>query len=155
MAKAVGDRRDTASVPESTPGILDFAGVRYWTASLLPALVGTTLPFWLRHPRFESFNWLGAIEFILATLLLHSGFSFLKARFDGDATSEWPESKLLGAGAASMVAACLIGLHLNTTVPDSIFLVFGLAAFFAGVIYVAPPFSFCKRPFGEVVISFV
>jgi hypothetical protein len=55
------------------------AGLRYWTASLLPALVGTTLPFWLRPPGF-SFRWAGELEFALATALMHSGFCFLQAR---------------------------------------------------------------------------
>ena len=49
--------------PHRSPDVLYFAGVRYWTASVLPAIVGTTLPFWLRPPGF-SFSWVGAIEFL-------------------------------------------------------------------------------------------
>ena len=78
---------------------LHFSGFRYWTASVLPAIVGTTLPFWLRPPGF-SFRWLGAIEFLVATVLMHSGFSFLQARFEHGATREWSESRLLGASAS-------------------------------------------------------
>lgn len=52
-----------------------------------------------------------------------------------------------------MVAACLLGLHLNHFVPRSIFIVYGLSAIFAGLLYVAPPFSFCRRVGGEVVLS--
>ena len=79
--------------------ILHFAGFRYWTASVLPAIVGTTLPFWLRPPGF-SFRWLGAVEFLIATVLMHSGFSFLQARFEHRATNEWSESRFLGAASA-------------------------------------------------------
>jgi 1,4-dihydroxy-2-naphthoate octaprenyltransferase len=136
---------------ESSRGVLQMAGLRYWSASLLPALVGTTLAFWLRPPGF-SFRWLGALEFLLATILLHAGFSFLQTRFDQSTATEWPASWLLGAGMTSILAACLLGLHLNSSGPGSIFLVFGLTTLFAGVLYVAPPFSFWRQLGGEIVI---
>jgi 1,4-dihydroxy-2-naphthoate octaprenyltransferase len=144
-------RNDSAEV--RLPAVLEFAGFRYWTASLLPALAGTTLPFWLRPRTFTAFNWLGAFEFLVATVLFHSGFSLLNARFGGRSTPEWSESKLLGAGAACIGLGSLIGLHLNTFVPGVIFVAFGLSVILAGVLYVAPPFRFCCRPFGEVIIS--
>jgi 1,4-dihydroxy-2-naphthoate octaprenyltransferase len=138
--------------------LLHFAGCRYWTASLLPALVGTTLPFWLRPPGF-SFKWLPAIEFLFATLLFHAGFSFLLARFQGRSTAHWPASRLLGTASACIVAGCLLGLHLNdglmlhADVPRSIMIVFGISALFVGVLYVAPPISFYRRASGEVVLA--
>jgi len=61
---------------QSLSGFLQLAGFRYWTACLLPAFVGTTLPFWLRPPGF-SFRWIGALEFLIATVLFHAGFSLL------------------------------------------------------------------------------
>ena len=140
-----------------SPGFLHLAGLRYWTASLLPALVGTTLPFWLRPPGF-SFRWLGAMEFLTATVLFHAGFSFLHARFERMATAEWPRSRLLGAAGVCILGACLLGLHLNTGltlqngVPRGIFFVYGLCALFVGVLYVAPPFSFFRRVGGEVIV---
>ena len=70
----VRDKPAAGGLSQSSPGFLHFAGFRYWTASLLPALMGTTLPFWLRPPGF-SFRWLGALEFLIATLLFHAGFS--------------------------------------------------------------------------------
>ena len=155
-----GDVRDThpaEGLGHDSPGFLHFAGCRYWTASLLPALVGTTLPFWLRPPGF-SFRWLGAIEFLVATVLLHAGFSFLQARFEDRSTAEWPRYRLLGAAGVCIVAACLLGLHLNaglklnSSVPRGIFIVYGLLTIFTGVLYVAPPFSFFRRVGGEVVI---
>jgi len=140
------------------PGFLYFAGFRYWTASLLPALVGTTLPFWLRPPGF-SFRWLGAVEFLFATVLFHAGFSFLGACFEGRATTQWPKSRLLRYAGTCVVLACLLGLHINSGlqlnrfVYQSIFIIYGLAAIVVGVLYVVPPFNFYRRVGGEIVIS--
>ncbi len=151
MDEGARDNRLAGGLSEGSPGFLHYAGFRYWTASLLPALVGTTLPFWLRPPGF-SFRWFGAIEFLIATVLLHAGFSFLQARFEDRSTAEWPESRLLGAAGVCIVTACLLGLHLNSFVPGSIFIVYGISTIFAGVLYVAPPFSFFKRVGGEVIL---
>ncbi len=137
---------------EGVPGALYFAGFRYWTASVLPAIVGTTLPFWLRPPGF-SFRWFGATEFLIATVLMYSGFSFLQARFERRATNEWSESRLLGAAGVCIVVACLLGLHLSRFTTGGIFIVYGLATLFAGVLYVVPPFSFSQRAGGEIVVS--
>ncbi len=136
---------------------VSFAGCRYWTSSLLPALVGTTLPFWLRPPGF-SFRWLPAIEFLIATVLFHAGFSFLLAKFEGRSTTGWKPSRLLGAAGVCIAAGCLLGLHLNTGlklhsgVHESIFLLYGFSVLFAGILYVSPPFNFFRRAGGEVVL---
>lgn len=143
---------------EGFSGFLHFAGFRYWTASLLPALVGATLPFWLR-PRGFSFRWIGAIEFLLATVLFHAGLSFLQARFEERSTLQWPGSTLLKYGGIHLTLACILGLHLNDSlnlhrgVPSSIFIVYGLCALFVGVLYVVPPLSFCRRVGREVILA--
>jgi len=140
-----------------TPGVrtaLLQAGAPYWTSSLLPALVGTMLPFWLRPPRF-SFSWSGALEFIAATVLVHSGFSFLLARFDHRRAAAWSPRRLEVAGGVCLAAAGLLGLHLNSGlrlhpgVPGSIFVVYALTTLFAGALYVAPPASMGRRVGGE------
>jgi len=134
------------------------AGVPYWTASLLPALVGTTLPFWLRPPGF-SFRWLPAGEFLAATVLFHAGFAFVHARFERRATDAWPATRLVAAAVICVTAACLLGLHLNHglrlggSVHQGIFVLYGLATLFTGVLYVAPPLRFFRRMGGEVVVS--
>ena len=141
-----------------SPGFFELAGCRYWTASLLPALVGTTLPFWLRPPGF-SFRWSAAIAFLTATTLFHAGFSFLHARFEHRLTAVWPGSRLLGLGGICIVAGCLLGLYLNSGlslhegVPRDVFLVYGTCGLFAGVLYVVPPFNFYRRAGGETVVS--
>jgi 1,4-dihydroxy-2-naphthoate octaprenyltransferase len=143
---------------EDGSGFLHSAGFRYWTASLFPALVGTTLPFWLRPPGF-SFRWLGAIEFLFATVMFHAGFSFLLAWFKGRFTTKRPSPWLLSYAGICIAVTCLVGLHLNsdlvlhTGVPRGIFAIYGLTALFVGVLYVVPPFDFYRRVGGEIVIS--
>ena len=140
---------------KSDPGFLHFAGFRYWTASLLPALLGSTLPFWLRPPGF-SFKWLGAIEFLIATVLIHTGFSFLLAWFEDRATNKWTKLRLLVYAIMSIVLACMIGLHINSGlhlnkfVYENIFIVFGISVIFVGVLYVVLNFNFC----GEIIIAY-
>jgi len=125
---------------------------------LLPALVGTILPFWLRPPDF-SFRWFGAIEFLFATVLLHVGFSFLQAYFDEGPSNNWPKSRFLKYSGICIVFACILGLHINSGlrlnkfVHESIFIIYGLSAIFVGVLYVVPPFAFSQRVGGEIVIS--
>ncbi len=158
MARDVQGMRLAAEVCETDPGFLHFAGFRYWAASLLPALVGTTLPFWLRPPGF-SFKWLGAIEFVIATVLFHAGFSFLQAHFQGRSSVDGPGSRLLTTGGVCIAAGCLVVVHLNNGltlhrgVLGYIFIVYGLSALFVGVLYVSPPFSLCRRAGREVVLS--
>ncbi len=158
MIKEARESRPARMPFEGVPGFRYFAGLRYWTASLLPALVGTTLPFWLRPPGF-SFRWLGAIEFLIVTVLLHAGFSFLQAYFEGGSATKWPKSRLLRYAGMCIFMACLLGLHLNSGlllnkfVHESIFIIYGLSVIVAGVLYVVPPFNFCHRVGGEVIIA--
>lgn len=137
---------------------LAFAGFDHWTASLLPALVGTTLPYWLCPPGF-SFRLPAAIEFFLAALLCHAGFAFLLAMFEGRATSTWPKQRSLKYASVCLAAACLLGLHLNSSltlhdgVPRSLFIIYGLITLFVGALYVIPPLNFHQRMGGEIVVA--
>ena len=144
---------------EGVTGFFHLAGFRFWTASLLPALVGTTLPFWLRPPDFV-FRWFGAIEFLFAAVLFQSGFSFLRAWFDEKNNTKYPKSRLLMYAGMSIVLACLLGLHINSTlqlnkyVYEGIFIVFGFSAIIVGVLYVVPPFKLGNHFFGAIFISY-
>ena len=135
---------------------INLAGVRFWTASLLPALVGTTLPFWLRPPNFAP-KLSAAIEFLLATLLFHAGFSFLLAWFEGNSSENWTTARILVAAGVCIGLSCLLGFHLNTNlqlnanVYAGIFLVYGFCALFVGVLYVV---IFYRQGGGEIVISY-
>ena len=138
---------------------LNLAGVRFWTASLLPALVGTTLPFWLRPPNF-TFRLFAALEFLLATLLFHASFSFLLAWFEGNHNENWSKERILVSAGLCIGLSCLIGFHininlqLNSNVYEGIFLVYGFCALFVGVLYVVPPINFYRQVGGEIVISY-
>lgn len=133
------------------------AGYRYWTASLLPALVGTTLPFWLNPPGF-SFKAFESIEFLIAVLFFHSGFSLLLAHFENKATTLRLKSPLLLIGIICLLTAILIGLNINSNlelnkyVHKSIFIIYGISTILIGVLYVAPPFSLFKRMGGETIL---
>lgn len=143
---------------EGLSGFLHFAGFRTWTASLLPAIAGTTLPFWLRPPGF-SFRWLGAMEFLFAAVLFHAGFSFLHAWFEKRLPIKRSRSRLLGYSCGCIVSACLLGLHINRGlqpeehVYENIFIAYGISVIIIGLLYVAPPVSLSRRIGGEVVIS--
>ena len=143
---------------KTTFEFLQLAGDRYWTASLLPALVGTTLPFWLNPPGF-TFKWFEAVIFLFATLLFHTGFALLYACFRERFTENWTKTRLFWTGIICLLAVILLGillnnsLQLNENVHEYIFIIFGITAFFIGVLYVVPPFSFFKRVGGEVIIS--
>jgi len=158
MTQIAQDDLPAVELFEGISGFFHFAGFRYWTSSLLPALVGTTLLFWLRPPGL-SFRWLGAIEFLFAVVLLHSGFLFLQAWFEGRSTTRCPKSRLLRYAGICIIMACILGLHLNSGlnlqkgVPGSIFILYGLCVIFVGVLYIVPPFNFYRRVGGEVVIS--
>jgi len=158
MIKIARDNLSAREPSEGIYGFLHFAGFRYWTASMLPALVGTTLPFWLRPPGF-TFRWLGAIEFLFATVLFHAGFSFMQAWFEDRAITSWSKHRFLIYAGICIVVACLLGLLLNNNlilhfgVHRYIFVIYGLAALFVGVLYVAPPFNFNRRVGGEIIIA--
>lgn len=124
----------------------------YWTASVLPALVGTTLPIWLQ-PQNYTFRFTGALEFLIAAISLHAFFFLLQAAFEQKPVRSWSNSTLLAAAMACMAAALLLGLHLMRFVPNLTFIVYGFAVFFAGVLYVVPPLCFSRRPGGEIVVS--
>jgi 1,4-dihydroxy-2-naphthoate octaprenyltransferase len=138
---------------------INLAGVRFWTASLLPAFVGTTLPFWLRPPNF-TFRLFAAIEFLLATVLFHAGFSFILAWFEGNHTENWSKERILVSAGLCISLSCLIGFHINanlqlsSNVYEGIFLVYGFCALFVGVLYVVPPINFYRQVCGEIVITY-
>lgn len=98
------------------------------------------------------------MEFLIASLLFHTGFSFLQAGFERF-TTVWPKWKLFACSGACIGLACLLGLlidsglQLNEHVYEHIFVVFGVVAIVAGLLYVAPPVRFHQHLGGEVVIS--
>lgn len=135
-----------------------FAGIQYWTTSLLPALIGTTLPFWLNPPNFK-FKLIEALLFLILILLGHIGFSLLYFGFINKSNVGLKRKPFFVLGILSLTISVLIGFFINSSlqlhpnVPEYIFIVYGITAIFVGVLYVVPPFSFHQRLYGEVVIS--
>lgn len=138
---------------------LELAGARYWTASLGPAAVGTFLPFWLRSEVF-IFRPFPAIEFLIASLLLHAGFTFLFAWFEKNDTVNGSKGRILLSALVCICSSCLIGYHINLNLElqphvfKGIFPVFGCSALFVGVLYVVPPLTWHRQIGGEIVISY-
>lgn len=134
-------------------------GVRYWTASVLSTLIGTTLPFWLHPPNF-NFKLSAAVEFLLATILFHAGFSFLLGWFEEKHSEVWPQKQILIVAVFCIGIACLLGIHISINLQlrpqtfESIFLVYGCCALFVGALYTIPPMSFHHLVGGEIVLSY-
>lgn len=142
----------------SLDSYLSFAGVKFWTSSLLPAIVGTTLPFWLRPPGFV-FKWTSAVVFLAAVILFHAGFSFLLSFFEKKRSDAHPGIRLLILAGVCLMASFILGWHLNSGlvlhkgVHPHIFIIYGLASIFVGLLYVVPPLCFYRRLGGEVIIA--
>lgn len=138
--------------------IFQLAGNRYWTASLLPALQGTTLPFWLNPPDFK-FRLLEGILFLIVIFFGHVGFSLLFSGFSKRINTKLKKKLLFILGIFSLTASVLLGLYINSSlqlhanVPKYIFIIYGITAIFVGVLYVVPPFNFYQHLYGEVIIS--
>ena len=121
----------------------------------LPAMVGTTLPFWLN--KGFTFNWPAAVEFVLATVLFQSGFFMLQKGFNDSTFSKKIKTQLLVAGNICLVATVLLVLHLNSNlqlnsgVYQHIFLLFGIASFLLGVLFILPPIRRSKNVIGDYI----
>jgi len=147
-------RKQSISISE----YFQFAGKRYWTTSVLPTIIGTTLPFWLNPPGFE-FKIVEAILFLITTFLGHIGFTLLYSGFVQKQKSKLKIKPLFIFGVVSLAVSVLIGLYINSSlqlhsnVPEYIFLIYGVGAIFVGILYVVPPFNFYQHLYGEVIIS--
>lgn len=158
MAKRGEERgRRVAEVdsPASSSAFARFlkgAGVHYWTASVLPVLVGSTLPFWLRPPGF-AFDWVRMVEAVVAVVLLHAASSMVKERGDAG-TGRGPSTAARPAPAiACGVLGVAIGLHLNAVTPGNLVLVLGVLGILGGYAYGAPPLRLSHRGLGEITLG--
>ena len=130
----------------------------FLTASVLPVLVGTTLPFWLDPPEFK-FKWFLAILFLIATVICHYSFILLHIYFSKRHNENLESYHLLKKGITGLIISMLIGLYMNSllllnkNVNEYIFIVYGLSVMFAGLLFVFPPFYFSRRWGGETVLA--
>lgn len=136
-------------------GIFQLSGFKYWSFSILPAIVGITLPFWLNTGFI--LNWPAAVEFVLATALFQSGFFMLQKGFNDSTTSKKIKPQLLVAGSICLMTTVLLILHLNSNlnlnpgVYQHIFLLFGIASFLLGVLFILPPIRRSKNVIGDYI----
>ena len=141
-----------AEAPGALAGLMRAAGVRYWTASVLPVLIGSTLPFWLR-PNGFAFGWMRMLEALVATVLVHAGSALVRARYEGGTSGTVIPAQALRGAVVCYAAGAAIGLHLNAVVPGNFILAVGLAGVLGGFFYSAPPLKLSHRGLGELVAA--
>lgn len=146
----------------------------FWPASIVPVLVGSTLPFWLRPAGFVWSTGLFVLT-VLAVLLIHIGSNLANEYHDHKSAADRKSSHrgglsggsgLIQAGALPArvfltggivcyaVAAC-IGIALNVVLPGNLVLVLGLLGILGGYFYTAPPLKLAYRGLGEVAVAFL
>ena len=144
----------------------------FWPASILPVLVGSTLPFWLRPAGFVWRTDLFVLT-LLAVLLIHIASNLANEYHDHQSAADRKSSHrgglsggsgliqagalparafLAGAVACYAVAAC-IGIVLEVLLPGSIVLVLGMLGVLGGYFYTAPPLRLSYRGLGEVTVA--
>jgi len=146
------------------------AGLPFWPASILPVLIGTALPFWLRPDGF-TFGWLRFVEALVGVLLLHAGADLTNEYFDYLADSKNPRRGGLAGGSGALpdgllkpgtvlralivcyVAAAAIGIHLNTMLPGNTVLIIGALGLLGGFFYSAPPLRLSYHGLGETILG--
>lgn len=144
----------------------------FLTVSVMPVLIGATLPFWLR-PDGWSFNVARLIESVVAVVLLHMGANLGNGYYDhvSGADPANPNPGVLSGGSGLITSgalparfflrssiACLVlgaalGLHLNFTVSGNLVLVVGIIGVALAHFYTAPPVKLAYRGLGEMAIA--
>lgn len=140
--------------------------------SVMPVLIGATLPFWLR-PGGWSFSVVHLIETVVAVVLLHMGANLGNGYYDhvSGADPANPNPGVLSGGSGLIKSGALpagfflrssivcltlgaaLGLHLNFTVPGNLILFVGVAGVALAHFYTAPPVRLAYRGLGEVAVG--
>ncbi len=140
-------------------------------ASVLPVLVGSTLPFWLRPPGFVFSPW-RCVEALAAVLLIHVGANLANDYYDhanqtdvrnpnrGDLSGGsgligdvLPAGQFLRLSVVCLAAGAALGLHLNAALPGNLLLVLGAVGILLGFFYTAPPLRLSYRGLGEMAVG--
>jgi len=164
--------RPTQEPPKNIVALfLRAAGAPFWIASIMPVLIGSALPLWLRPESGFAFSWGRAVEALIAMVVLHAGADLANEYYDYLADTDNPlrgglsgGSGILPNGKASprfllwSFVACfavgiVLGLHLNAVSEGNTILWIGLAGILGGFFYSAPPLRFAYRGVGEIVLG--
>jgi 1,4-dihydroxy-2-naphthoate octaprenyltransferase len=175
MSDAIpGEQRSTS---DALPGnrlllFLRAARAPFLTVSVMPVLIGATLPFWLR-PDGWTFSVARLIEMIVAVVLLHMGANLGNGYYDhvSGADPANPNPGVLSGGSGLITSGALpagfflkssivclglgaaLGLHLNSTQPGNLVLVVGLVGVALAHFYTAPPVKLAYRGLGEIAVG--
>jgi 1,4-dihydroxy-2-naphthoate octaprenyltransferase len=145
----------------------------FLTVSVMPVLIGSTLPFWLR-PDGWTFSVGRLVEAVVAVALLHAGANLGNGYYDhvsgADPANPNPGvlsggSGLIASGAlpaglflrssiVCLALGALLGLHLNFTTDGNLILVVGIIGVALAHFYTAPPVKLAYRGLGELAVFF-
>lgn len=151
---------------------LKAARAPFLTASVLPVLVGSTLPFWLRPEGWDFSVW-RMVEAIVAVLFLHIGANLGNGYYDhlSGADPANPNPRALSGGSGLIASGALpagfflrwsivflalgavLGLHLNFQVDGHLVLVLGIVGVALAHFYTAPPAKLAYRGLGEAAVG--
>ncbi len=144
----------------------------FLTVSVMPVLIGATLPFWLR-PDGWTFSVAHLIETVVAVVLLHMGANLGNGYYDhvSGADPANPNPGVLSGGSGLITSGALtagfflkssivclalgaaLGLHLNFVQPGNLVLVVGLVGIALAHFYTAPPVKLAYRGLGEIAVG--
>jgi len=143
----------------------------FLTVSVMPVLIGATLPFWLR-PDGWTFSVARLIEMVVAVVLLHMGANLGNGYYDhvSGADPANPNPGVLSGGSGLITSGALpaaffrksslvclglgaaLGLHLNFIAPGNLVLVVGIIGVALAHFYTAPPVKLAYRGLGEIAV---
>ena len=144
----------------------------FLTVSVMPVLIGATLPFWLR-PNGWTFSATHLVETVVAVILLHMGANLGNGYYDhvSGADPANPNPGVLSGGSGLITSGALpaafflkssivclvlgaaLGLHLNFVQPGNLVLVVGLVGIALAHFYSAPPVKLAYRGVGEMAVG--
>ena len=144
----------------------------FLTVSVMPVLIGATLPFWLR-PDGWTFSVAYLIETVVAVVLLHMGANLGNGYYDhvSGADPANPNPGVLSGGSGLITSGALragfflkssivclalgaaLGIHLNFAQPGNLVLIVGLVGIALAHFYTAPPIKLAYRGLGEIAVG--
>jgi 1,4-dihydroxy-2-naphthoate octaprenyltransferase len=144
----------------------------FLTVSVMPVLIGATLPFWLRPGGWEFSLW-KLVESVVAMVFLHMGANLGNGYYDhvsgADPTNPNPGVLSGGSGLIKsgvlpadfflkssivcLVIGAALGLHLTLVVRQPLVLVIGIVGVALAHFYTAPPLKLSYRGLGELAVA--